>query len=173
MDSGNTDYAVDMNMKHGHRYAAWTEVSLICTCSRDMACTGSIGMNVDIQHELIQAACRLGLYESLGVWDLPAILRDSFNNSKPIFYGGEDIRSQYMLRDHVHAACPSTCCVFISMLHAPCLHVQYMLLVHIHAACPISMLPVHVNAACSSPTSSDMDLQHVLGNAAWTCTRSI
>jgi hypothetical protein len=53
---------------------------------------------------------------------------------------------------------PSTCCVTMSMSR-----------VHIHAACHMSMLPIDVNAACSSPTSIDKDKQFGHGHAAWIC----
>ncbi len=83
-----------------------------------------------------------------------------------------------MLHVHVHAACPCPCCMIISMLHVPALtaypcpccmsqyvlSVQSMLHAHVHAACP---------CPCCQACTLDIDTQHVLGQAAWTWTRSI
>jgi hypothetical protein len=64
---------MDMDTQHGqwkhrlycgHEHEAWREMSLICPCSRDMDM--QMGMNVNIQHVLIQAACPLGLILKLG-----------------------------------------------------------------------------------------------------------
>jgi hypothetical protein len=79
--------------------------------------------------------------------------------------------SKSMLRTHVHAACPSICCVFhvYAACPCPCCMSMSILHVHVHAACPcpccmsISLLHVQINAACSSPCSMDMDMPYELG----------
>ncbi len=82
--------------------------------------------------------------------------------------------------------CPS--CVSVSMLHA---HVFSMskLRFRVHAACPCpyyckdpttsclyrstSLLQGTVYAACPCPCCPDLNMQHVLGPAAWTWSHSI
>jgi hypothetical protein len=73
--------------------------------------------------------------------------------------------SKYMLRVHVHSACPSTYCVSVScFITMSMLHSMSMLQVHVHAAC---------SSQCSSPCSTDMHILHGHGHAAWTETCSI
>jgi hypothetical protein len=54
-----------------------------------------------------------------------------------------------LLHVPVHAMCPFQCCV------------------------PMSMLDVHINAAGSSPSRTNMDMQHGHGDTAYTWARSI
>jgi hypothetical protein len=73
--------------------------------------------------------------------------------------------SKYMLRVHVHSACSSTYCVYVScFMPMSMLHSMSMPQVNVHAL---------YSSQCSSPCSTDMDMLHGHGHTAWTETCSI